>query len=228
MLRNWIIVLFAIFVPLAAYADINNDLINAARRGQAARVQVLLDAGADVNARDSVSFTALIFAAEKGHTNIVHILLDAGADVNAQADFGETALMGAAGSDHTKTVQILLDSGADVNVQDVLGQTAFIIASKNSGFEAVRVLLDAGAIKAVLNDSDVRVRTKPTTKGSRIIDSLDKGDVVYILGKSKNEEKISNMTAPWYKIKIKDGTMGYSYGYFFDVDEAVAKRIPTF
>jgi len=88
---------------------------------------------------------------------------------------------------------------------------------------------DAGAIiKAVLNDSDVRVRTKPTTKGSRIIVSLDKGDKVFILGKSKNEERIGKMSALWYKIKTEDGTVGYSYGYFFDVDENELEAAPVF
>jgi len=88
---------------------------------------------------------------------------------------------------------------------------------------------DAGAIiKAVLNDSDVRVRTNPTTKGSRIIVSLDKGDKVFILGKSKNEERIGKMSAPWYKIKTEDGTVGYSYGYFFDVDKNELEAVPVF
>ena len=74
----------------------------------------------------------------------------------------------------------------------------------------------------------MRVRTKPTTKGSRIIANLNKGDAVHILAKSKNEEKISGMIAPWLIIKTKDGTVGYSYGYFFDVDQDELKAAPTF
>ena len=61
------------------------------------------------------------------------------------------------------------------------------------------ILLAAGAEIAVLNDSDVRIRTTPTTRGSRVIGSLDKGNKVFILGKSEK------------------GVAGYSYGYFFDI-----------
>ena len=102
--------------------------------------------------------------------------------------------------------------------------------AKASSSEASSVSApDASAVvEAVLNDSDVRVRTKPTSEGSRVVGNLAKGDVVYILGKSKNEEKIGNMSAHWYKIETKDGMAGYSYGYFFDVDQDKLKAVPEY
>ncbi len=77
-------------------------------------IQLLLDAGADVNATDDDGETALIAAARGGHTEAAQILLDAGADVNATDIQEQTALITAAQWGHTETVQALLVAGAEV------------------------------------------------------------------------------------------------------------------
>ncbi len=51
----------------------------AARYGHADVVRLLLDAGADVNAKDEWNETALMFAAMSGHEDIVQLLTEAGA-----------------------------------------------------------------------------------------------------------------------------------------------------
>jgi len=45
---------------------------------------LLIDKGADVNAKDITGETALMVAAERGHTEIVKLLIGRGADVNAR------------------------------------------------------------------------------------------------------------------------------------------------
>ena len=47
--------------------------------GHAESVQVLLDSGTDVNAKNNDGTTALMFAEEEGHTEIVELLKKAGA-----------------------------------------------------------------------------------------------------------------------------------------------------
>ena len=56
-------------------------------------VQTLLDAGADVNAKDSRSMTPLMFAVATNHQNpaVIKMLLARGADVTLQSNVGETA-----------------------------------------------------------------------------------------------------------------------------------------
>jgi len=56
-------------------------------------VKALLDAGADVNARDMRKMTALMFAVARNHQNrsVIRMLLDHGADPALQSDAGETA-----------------------------------------------------------------------------------------------------------------------------------------
>jgi ankyrin repeat protein len=53
-----------------------------------AGVRMMVDAGADVNARQHGGYTALQSAAQHGAVDIIDLLLDAGADVDAAADDG--------------------------------------------------------------------------------------------------------------------------------------------
>ena len=73
---------------------------------------MLLDAGADANARDRYGDTPLHRALGKGHVEVVRALLDAGADVNARDDFGDTPLRLAAGKGHVEVARALQDAGA--------------------------------------------------------------------------------------------------------------------
>ena len=76
--------LVTLLIPLLAHAgDINQDLIEAAKKGDTAAVKTLLAKGADVNAKDEKGWPALLVAVEAGHTATVQALLDAGVDLNA-------------------------------------------------------------------------------------------------------------------------------------------------
>ena len=56
-------------------------------------VQILLNAGANPNASDSVGYTPLINAADEGNERAAKKLIAAGADLNARDSDGETALV---------------------------------------------------------------------------------------------------------------------------------------
>ena len=59
----------------------------AARAGNAAAVRLLLDRGADPNAREeSLGETALMWAAAENHPEAVKLLVARGADVNARSN----------------------------------------------------------------------------------------------------------------------------------------------
>ena len=74
----------------------DTDLHRAAKNGHAETVSLLLDNGADINAKNRDGQTALHVAAKYGHDAIVSLLLDNGADIEAKNIDGSTPLHRAA------------------------------------------------------------------------------------------------------------------------------------
>lgn len=64
----------------------------AARYGHGAVTSIIVELGADVNARDKIGLTPVHYAAAHGHAKVVQILLDSGADESAEGFGGATAL----------------------------------------------------------------------------------------------------------------------------------------
>ena len=64
---------------LVSYASDGLELIQAARRGDVAKVTSLLANGTDVNAKDNYGETALMKASILGHSEILQLLKKAGA-----------------------------------------------------------------------------------------------------------------------------------------------------
>jgi ankyrin repeat protein len=80
--------------PAAGGGATGSDLIEAAKRGDLARVRTLLAADASLLAATDREFgaTALHWAALKGHASVVQFLLAQGADTQARNGEGETPL----------------------------------------------------------------------------------------------------------------------------------------
>ena len=90
----------------------DSQLIEAAENGQTEKVKTLLEAGANVNAKNNYGVTALMSAVGKGQTETVQALLDAGADVNDKTEMGVTVLMVAVMNGHTEIAELLKQAGA--------------------------------------------------------------------------------------------------------------------
>lgn len=96
--------------------------------------QLLIDAGADINAQDNDGNTALILICQRcdyynnEYTDTVKLLIKAGTDVNIQNNDGETALLKAIRFGHKEIVELLLKSGADINIQNNDGKRALDLA----------------------------------------------------------------------------------------------------
>jgi protein-disulfide isomerase len=86
-------VLFSLMITCPAYADINLELITAAKKGDIAKVKKCLSEGADVSAKDEkYGRSALMWAVMSGDKNTAKLLIKNGADVNAKDKNGQTAI----------------------------------------------------------------------------------------------------------------------------------------
>jgi ankyrin repeat protein len=94
-------------------------LMIAASRGDYASALSLLPTN-EVNARDRLGNTALIYAASGGHAELVRLLLCVGADANARNDAGASALDRAALADRRDAQEVLLAASRGGRPEEVL------------------------------------------------------------------------------------------------------------
>ncbi len=120
----------------------SEELLSAAKKGDAAAVKSLLSKGADVNAKTRYNQTPLMLAAMQGHIEIVKTMLEAGADVNVTDTFYKsvTALSAAAERGHAEIVKLLLEKGAKSK------ETALFVGARGGHAPVVKVALDVGGL----------------------------------------------------------------------------------
>lgn len=108
-----------------AVGDRYSPVANAALERNLPLVNLLIEAGADVNAIDGwQQAPPLVIAAQYGYDEIAGRLLAANARPDGRDADGVTALMCAATRDDVPLAHMLLDSGADASLADRHGRTA--------------------------------------------------------------------------------------------------------
>eukprot|EP00123_Amoebidium_parasiticum_P014507 comp22527_c0_seq1/m.34193 comp22527_c0_seq1/g.34193 ORF comp22527_c0_seq1/g.34193 comp22527_c0_seq1/m.34193 type:complete len:435 (-) comp22527_c0_seq1:521-1825(-) len=113
-------------------------------------VCVLLEHGANVDARQSGNLTPLHYSAMRCDPHRVETLLRANANPMSVGANGQTSLLKAvkAGKGHPDlmhTVQVLLAGGCDVNAPTIYGETPLWYAVINGDAPLVKYLLESGA-----------------------------------------------------------------------------------
>jgi ankyrin repeat protein len=135
----------------AAPGDGMSALHRAARTGSLAMADLLIGAGANLEAKTRLGeHTPLHVASASGRSGVVASLVAAGANVNALTTTGATSLHFAAASGSADAVAALLSGGAEVDPREpVWGQTPLMFASASGRTEAIEVLLEKGANPAL-------------------------------------------------------------------------------
>ena len=116
--------------------------------GRADVMQALLEANADVHAKDDGDCTPLHYASRDGHALCVSALLRHRADPNAQSSTGETALILAVEFGNADCARLLIEANADVNLRERGSMTPLHVAARHgrSYFrDCTTLLLRAGA-----------------------------------------------------------------------------------
>jgi len=126
--------------------EMDQALIEAARRGDAAEVTRLLAAGAEPDGRDGANRTALHHATEQNHVATALALIEAGAAVNASdgGSIDHTPYLMAGARGQVGILRAMLANGADLASTNGYGGTALIPAAERGHVETVAMLIEAG------------------------------------------------------------------------------------
>ena len=152
--------------------DLNEKLCRIVTSGQAtkniiARATDLIDAGADVNARDEwcdgtiydqlwkdnhsrsgwLRATVLYGAvASRADCEVIRLLLSKGAEINRRGGFSGTPLQAIVQTDEKNIARLLLNRGADINAaKSSFGYTNILLAANYGTVGMVELLLERGA-----------------------------------------------------------------------------------
>lgn len=106
-------------------------------------VKILIENGADVEAKNESGLTALKIAISSRNEQLIKILLESGANVNSKNDNNATPIMGASYWGLIRIIEILLKSGARVNDATKAGVTALMGCADSK--QVVEILIKAGA-----------------------------------------------------------------------------------
>ena len=117
----------------------------AVRNGNAKMIEMFLNAGADLEAKNKDGETVLLYACAKREEHVVIALLNKGANFAVTDKQKSTPLMIAAQRGFEKAVEILIKKRADLNAKDDKGRTAVKRAQFTGNYHIVEMLRRAGA-----------------------------------------------------------------------------------
>jgi hypothetical protein len=156
--------------------DKNTDstaLDEAVMNGNREMVRALLEAGAEINARNSRGQRALMVLDDDATEALVQDLVNAGAKVNLKDEEGDTALIHAAEWSEPEVLRALLNAGARVNAKNKAGETALMKAAEEGKLESVRLLIALGA--------DINAKNNEGKTALKLAGDNDHTDIVGLL-----------------------------------------------
>ena len=186
--------------------ELNDQLFEAVRKGDAAAVTALLDKGADANAKFRYGQTALFKAAEKGYADVAKVLLDRGVDIKVKDTFyGATAMSWALSNHHPDVVRLIMEKDAS-SVDEVL-----LTGARESNEELVKIALDRGKAKpetltaalvaSIANPKNAGIVELLKKAGAVAPPEIDAATLQSYVGKYKGDP------GPELLISVKDGKL---------------------
>jgi len=144
--------------PIEWKKQIDEDLegcdLHLAARGNRWKVAgLLIDRGADIDAKNKTGDTPMHYAAWFDSLAVAHELIRRGAKIEAKNNAGRTPLHDAASRNSVDVTHLLITSDAEFETKDNYGRTPLHGAAVNNSLDVARLLTDRGADIEV-KDSD--------------------------------------------------------------------------
>jgi hypothetical protein len=131
------------------YSDNNNQklLHSALFVNHDETIQLLLDVGADVNAKNKLGGNSLHIAAYRNPEETVKLLIEKGAEVNFKDSRGMTPLFFAVyyGTLDKEKVKLLIERGADINSRNNQGEIPLFYTIHHQNTDVVKFLIEHDA-----------------------------------------------------------------------------------
>lgn len=191
--------------------DLTPLLIDAAETGNIEVVEVLIDAGADINVSTD-DCTSLISAAAHGNGKMVRFLLRKGANINATVErprWAKTALQASLDRRDLETSYFLLANGAKTNAQlGFRGSGELTSAARTGSIRLVRELLDRGA----------EIDPAPPYGGQTALQAAARLDPANIAMVQLLLERGADVNAPGHRTALQEAVYhGISSSLFFSL-----------
>jgi ankyrin repeat protein len=118
-----------------------NTALHFAVKGDPETITLLINAGADIHAKNTEGATPLCFATANGHHETLRRLIELKANVNITDKYGNTPLHIALKKKHLKVALVLINAGLRIDTMNNMGFTPLHHAMKENGKDGVIYLL---------------------------------------------------------------------------------------
>jgi ankyrin repeat protein len=140
--------------------------------GHHTTILILIDHGANVDAKDDFHETPLFDALRAKDEVTVRLLVEKGADVTAQGIDGRQPLHVAAKYGVRFAVELFLEKGVDINVKDKYSRTALHEAARYGMHQIADILLKNDAVVDATNDAYETPLYLAAAKGEEVLSRL--------------------------------------------------------
>jgi ankyrin repeat protein len=131
-MKKLVFIFLMLLLAVFSYAQ-SVDFFDLVKVGSPGNIQLAIYMGQNVNVRDKIGATPLMWAAIYNQDpNVIDVLVEAGAGVESRDSLGHTPLMYAAKRNkNPNIIPVLLQGGADVKMKSNEGKTAYDYALGN-------------------------------------------------------------------------------------------------
>ena len=213
--------------------DLDLQLIRAVRNEEGiARVELLLEQGADINVQDKYGKAPLHRAVEFKDVACGKLLLENGADINIKDNDGKVALFCAVLNYDVAFIELLLENGADPNIKDKKGETSLYWAVRHKDAKLFRSVLSYSVFFTGISDDSIKLFLTVRCMFNRFKVSykLPKDVHYLILGKLPIEFLVPLLHCKNYphslKVSLSSKLAEYSMEQLDPIMVEVRKKIP--